>query len=66
MVTTDVLNNLGKTVHYKNERYFIDADYIHIKYTVRLHKGKARLQDMCKNSVIIVPLREVEKNESKQ
>lgn len=64
MKTEEVKNALGKRVHYTSKKMFIDADYIFTAYTLRVAKGKlfrqAELRDLCNNSIIIVPLEEVE------
>lgn len=65
MKTTEIRNALGTKVHYKNERMFIDADYIFTAYVIRAVNGKAveqaELTDLCNNSIIIVPLSDIEK-----
>lgn len=64
MKISDVPDMLGKRVHYTSSKMFIDADYIFTAYIVRIAKSKvfkqAELKDLCENSVIIVPLEEVE------
>lgn len=64
MTIHDVRNALGKRVHYRNDRMFIDTDYIFRAYVIRAVNGKAveqaELTDLCGNSVIIVPLADVE------
>lgn len=64
MEVEEVSKYLNKRVHYKNERHFIDADYIFTAYTLRRINGKvfrqAELQDLkTQHSVLIVPLAEV-------
>ncbi len=64
MEVEEVPKYLNKRVHYKNERHFIDADYIFTAYTLRRINGKvfrqAELQDLkTQHSVLIVPLAEV-------
>ena len=64
MDTSEVKGALGKRVHYTSTKLFIDTDYIFTAYIIRKAKGKvfrqAELKDLCENSVIIVPLEEVE------
>lgn len=64
MEVEEVPKYLNRRVHYKNERHFIDADYIFTAYTLRRINGKvfrqAELQDLkTQHSVLIVPLAEV-------
>lgn len=64
MEVEEVPKYLNKRVHYKNERHFIDTDYIFTAYTLRRINGKvfrqAELQDLkTQHSVLIVPLAEV-------
>lgn len=64
MEVEEVPKYLNRRVHYKNERHFIDADYIFTAYTLRRINGKvfrqAELQDTrSQHSIIIVPLSEV-------
>lgn len=65
MKVEDVKGALGKRVHYVSKKMFIDSDYIFRAYILRISdRGKifhqAELKDLCENSIIIVPLDEVE------
>lgn len=71
MKMEDVKGALGKRVHYASKKMFIDADYIFMAYILRVSdRGKvfhqAELKDLCENSIIIVPLEEVEVIETPQ
>ena len=67
MTVQDVKKTLGKSVRYSNARLFIDAEYIFNAYILRLVNGKpvhqAELLDVYQNSIVIVPLEEVEIND---
>ncbi|MBQ5320314.1 MAG: hypothetical protein J6K17_14585 [Oscillospiraceae bacterium] len=71
MKMEDVKGTLGKRVHYSSKKMFIDSDYIFRAYILRISENgkkfqQAELKDLCENSVIIVPLEEVEVIETPQ
>ena len=64
MTIQDVKKTLGKSVRYRSERLFIDAEYIFNAYILRLVNGKpvhqAELLDVYQNSIVIVSLEDIE------
>ena len=64
MTVQDVKRALGKSVHYRSKRLFIDAEYTFTAYILRLVNGKpvhqAELLDVYQNSIVIVSLEDIE------